>query len=86
VKFRSVTIPRFWELYDRLPSDVQARAEKQYELFSSNPGHPFLHLKHVGDFWSVRVTDAYRALALFDGHEFTWVWIGTHDEYERIMG
>jgi len=44
VKFRSVTIPRFWELYDRLPSDVQARAEKQYELFSSNPGHPSLHL------------------------------------------
>jgi hypothetical protein len=26
------------------------------------------------------------ALALFDGREFTWVWIGTHDEYERIIG
>lgn len=72
-------------MYDRLPSDIQARAEKHYELFSTNPGHPSLHLKRVGDFWSVRVTDAYRALALFDGNEFTWVWIGTHDEYEESL-
>ncbi len=83
---RSLTTLRFWDLFDQLPADIQARADKQYELFSSNPGHPSLHLKQVGEFWSVRVTDAYRALAFRDGNEFTWFWIGSHDEYERIIG
>jgi len=83
---RSVTTPRFWDLFDRLPADIQARAEKQYEVFSSNPSHPSLHLKQIGEFWSVRVTDAYRALALREGNKFTWVWIGPHGEYERLLG
>lgn len=84
--YRSVTIPRFWKLFDQLPEDIQGLAEKRYQLFSSNPGHPSLHLKRVGGFWCVRVTDAYRALAVRDGNKFTWVWIGSHDEYERMIG
>ena len=83
---RSLATRQFWDLFDQLPTDTQARADKQYELFSSNPRHPSLHLKQIGDFWSVRVTDTYRALALRDGNEFTWVWIGSHDDYERIIG
>jgi hypothetical protein len=27
----------------------------------------------------------YRALAIEDGNNFIWVWIGTHDEYERMI-
>jgi hypothetical protein len=27
----------------------------------------------------------YRALAVEDGNDFIWVWIGTHDEYERMI-
>jgi hypothetical protein len=44
-----------------------------------------LHLKQIGEYWSVRITNAYRALALRQGDEFTWVWIGSHDDYERII-
>jgi hypothetical protein len=84
--YRSVTTPEFWKLFDGLPEDIQKRAEKQYKLFSSNPAHPSLHLKQIGELWSVRVTDHYRALALLSGHVFTWVWIGSHREYERIIG
>jgi len=82
VIFRSRATSRFWELLGGLPEDIQRRAEKQYELFEENPFHPSLHLKPVGDFWSVRVTDNYRALAVRNGNDFTWVWIGPHDEYE----
>jgi hypothetical protein len=64
---------------------IRKRAEKQFALFSVNPGHPSLHLKQVGEFWSVRITQAYRALALRDGGQFTWIWIGTHQEYERLL-
>ena len=28
---------------------------------------------------------AYRALAVRRGDAFHWFWIGTHDEYERII-
>jgi hypothetical protein len=27
----------------------------------------------------------HRALAMEDGEDFIWVWIGTHDEYERMI-
>ena len=81
---RSRTIPRFWERFDRLPPDIQTRARKQYELFSKDLEHPSLHFKQVGGFWSVRITESYRALAVGKQAEFTWVWIGSHDEYLRV--
>ncbi len=73
-------------MFDELPQEIQLRAHKQYALFSENPWHPSLYLKRVGEFWSVRITDAYRALAVREGEVFTWVWIGDHDAYERILG
>ena len=42
-------------------------------------------MKPVGVFWSVRVTDAYRALAIREQNIFTWFWIGSHDEYEQLI-
>jgi hypothetical protein len=44
-----------------------------------------VQLKPVAGFWSARVTDAYRVLALREGNVFTWFWIGTHDDYERLL-
>ena len=50
-----------------------------------NPRHPSLHFKKVGKLWSVRAGPHHRALAVEDGVDFIWVWIGPHDEYERII-
>lgn len=49
------------------------------------PHHPSVQLKPVVGFWSARLTGAYRVLALREGNDFTWFWIGTHDEYERLL-
>ena len=78
-------LPEFWDYYNDLPEDVQRRADKQFSLLAGNPQHPSLQLKPVGEFWSVRVTDAFRALAVREQNLFTWFWIGPHDEYERIL-
>jgi len=86
VTFRSLALPRFWDLYDRLPAEIQAQADKQYTLFSANPLHPSLHFKQVGPFWSVRVSNSYRALAVRDGDMLTWFWIGTHSDYDKLLG
>ena len=46
--------------------------------------YPSLHFKKVGKLWSVRVGIDHRALAVKDGDDYIWVWIGTHDEYKRL--
>ena len=76
---------RFWKYFEALPERVKQRAKEQFELLKKNPHHPSLHFKKVGKFWSVRITDCYRALAIQDGNDYIWVWIGTHDDYEKMI-
>ena len=79
------TTHRFWRCYDALPEVVQKTARKNFDLLKKNSSHPSLHFKKVVKFWSVRAGTSYRALAVEDGADFIWVWIGAHDEYERII-
>ncbi|MCY4391246.1 MAG: hypothetical protein OXE43_04240 [Chloroflexi bacterium] len=79
------TTPRFWRRFDRLPERVQRTARRNFRLLAENPAHPSLRFKKVGKFWSARVGRDYRALAVEDGHDFIWVWVGTHDEYDRLI-
>jgi hypothetical protein len=55
------------------------------ECYTKFVSHPSLQFKNVVKFWSVRIGASYRALAIEDGKDFIWVWIGTHDEYERMI-
>ena len=77
----------FWVCYNALPEAVRAQADKAYALLSSNPRHPSLQFKKIGDLWSARVNLNYRALAVegTDG-DFVWFWLGTHKEYEKLLG
>ena len=78
--------PRFWHGYRRLPVEVQRLADACYELLRQDSRHPSLHLKKVGRFWSVRVGLRHRALAVADGSDLVWFWIGTHAEYDGLLG
>ncbi len=80
------TTSRFWKYFDNLPEDVQKVARKNYELLKGDPFHPSPHFKKVGKFWSVRAGIHHRALAIEDGEDYIWVWIGAHDEYKRMSG
>ena len=76
---------RFWRCFNRLPESVQKVSRQNFQLLKRNPRHPSLHFKKVGKFWSARAGIAHRALAIEDGKDFIWVWIGSHDEYERMI-
>ena len=76
---------QFWARFNALPGSIQTLARKNFELLKTNPRHPSLHFKKIGSFWSVRIGLQYRALAIEDEGDFIWVWIGTHDDYERIL-
>jgi hypothetical protein len=77
---------RFWALYEALPEEVRALADKNYLLLKGNPRHPSPHFKRLGDVWFVRVGAHYRALGAEVEDGIVWVWIGTHDEYDKIVG
>ena len=79
------TTQRFWRCYQSLPGEVRELADKSFELLKGNPRHPSLQFKKVGELWSARVGQAHRAPAVEDGEDFIWVWVGTHDEYEKML-
>lgn len=84
---KSLTTTEFWLLYAALPPKIKQQSRKAYRLWMNNQFHPSLHFKKVGNnLWSARVTGGYRALALKKGDDFYWFWIGTHDEYDSLIG
>jgi hypothetical protein len=81
----SLATPDFWACYNALPEDIRRRADTCYELWRENPRHPSLQFMRKGEWWSVRVTDDYRALGDLDGDTMTWFFIGTHAEYLKML-
>ena len=79
---------RFWKSYTALPESIRRLAVKNYGFWRDNPRHPSLDFKKLAgrdERFSVRVGDHYRAL----GHKIEggveWVWIGTHEEYNKLI-
>jgi hypothetical protein len=78
--------PRFWKVYRQLPTEVRALADRNYALLKADPAHGSLHFKKTGNLWSVRVGLHYRALATAVDGDLVWFWIGSHAEYDRLLG
>jgi hypothetical protein len=78
--------PEFWAAYRSLPAEVQSLADKSFALLKSDVRHPSLHLKRVGEFISARVGLHYRVLGVAVSDGILWFWIGTHAEYDKIIG
>ena len=76
---------RFWAAYDNLSPELRTQADKQFKLLKSDPRHPSLHFKKIGRLWSARVNRSNRVLAIQDGEDCVWFWIGDHREYERLI-
>ena len=71
---KSFTTSDFWQV------------KKTYKLWNENSVHPSLHFKKVGKkLWSARINSGYRALALKEGDDYYWFWIGEHDKYDRLL-
>ena len=77
---------RFWRCYRALPAEIRALADRNYALLRSNQSHGSLHFKQVGGLWSVRVGLHYRALAAAADDDLLWFWVGSHAEYDRLVG
>jgi hypothetical protein len=82
---KSSAASSFWKSYNLLPGNIQKTSVKQYRLWLENPRHASVQFKKVQDYWSARMTDHYRALAIMDGDTAIWFWIGPHGEYEKLL-
>lgn len=57
-------------------------------MFAQNPDHPSLRFKKLqgrGDVWSVRINDQYRAVGVRTGATIERLWIGTHNEFDKLF-
>jgi hypothetical protein len=78
--------PDFWACYQALPAEIQELADRAFALLKANSRHPSIRLRKVGSYWSARVGLYYRALAVEAQDGLLWFWIGTHAEYDEIVG
>jgi hypothetical protein len=82
----SRTHRRFWDRFDKLPADIQGLAREKYRLWQRDPFHPPLQFKPLlGNVWSIRIGNNYRALARRHGDLVVWLWIGTHEDYNSFI-
>lgn len=79
---------RFWQCFSALPAEVQLLARRNYALLLENQAHPSLQFRLIrsGQFRSVRVGLHYRALGVPVMEGVQWFWIGSHAEYDHILG
>ncbi len=78
----------FWKLYHALPTGTRAQARQTFRLFLQNPDHPGVRFKKLNSaypLWSVRFGDGYRAVAHREGETITWLWIGTHQAFDKLF-
>jgi hypothetical protein len=85
---RSKATARFWKLYAALPARVQQLARKNYQLWLDDQNHPSLGFKPLkggsGKRFSIRVGDHYRAIGQQLDDRIEWVWIGSHEDYNKL--
>ncbi len=72
----------------RLPYDVQCYAKVSFSLWQNPPHHPSLRFKRVHTsepIYSTRVGRHDRTLGVKKGEHMIWFWIGSHDDYMKII-
>ena len=84
--FRSFLTASFRKLYADLPEEVRKRAKEKYKLFKRDPFHPSLEFQAKGKVWTVAIGRGYRAIARRFGNDLYWVWIGSHETYNNLLG
>jgi hypothetical protein len=70
------------------PGGIKRSAVRAYRLWRDDPYHPGFHFRRVDatrPLYSLRIGIGWRALGLREGDRITWVWIGSHADYDRIL-
>lgn len=86
---KSSVTKAFRKQLSQLPESVQEQATKAYALWHSDPYHNSLQFKRVSQrqpIYLARIGLNYRVLGLVEEDHIYWFWIGTHAEYDELLG
>ncbi len=76
----------FWAGYNSLPEEFNDWRGRNSVSGSKTLFNAALHFKPlIGDVWSVRVNQNYRALGRRRDNLIVWFWIGIHAEYDQLL-
>lgn len=78
----------FIRCFRKSPDRIKRKARKNYKLWKQNPSHHSLEFKKVHQrepIYSIRVGIGWRALGLKENEAFIWFWIGSHNDYEKLI-
>ena len=84
----SHTSERFRKALAALPKQVRHQAKEAYKQFKQNPFYPSLRFKRIHStkpIYSVRINVEYRAVGIQNENEIIWFWIGSHEDYEKLL-
>jgi len=84
--FKVLPTSDFWAAYRKLPADVRELTDENFELVKADPLHPSLHFKAIGRYRSVQVGLRHQALGVEVPYGISWFWIGSHADYDRLVG
>ncbi|MDV3000151.1 MAG: hypothetical protein N5P05_001757 [Chroococcopsis gigantea SAG 12.99] len=76
-------------MFANLPQQVQEQTLKAYRQFKQDPYYPGLRFKKVHPrlaIYSVRINRYYRAVGQLDEDAVIWFWVGSHAEYDMLLG
>jgi hypothetical protein len=76
-------------VFRRFAQSVQRLAAGTYSRWRRDPRHPGLNFKKIHgreEIYSVRIGIHWRAIGRLDDDTVTWFWIGSHADYDRLIG
>jgi mRNA-degrading endonuclease RelE of RelBE toxin-antitoxin system len=86
---KSALTDKFRKTFDKLPKEIQDKARQAYKIWKEDNNYPSLHYKQVHKsrpIYSVRIGLSYRALGVIEGDTIIWFWIGSHEDYNHLLG
>ena len=75
--------------------DLNLEVVKAIRLWEANPKHRSLRLhplkdtkkgRHASGSFSISLNMQYRAIYVWDGGVAVWYWVGSHADYDRLIG
>lgn len=85
---KSSTTERSRKELQKLPERTRRQAKEAYKLFLQDPFHPSLEFKRIRQtrpIYSVRIGIGNRALGVRNEDQIVWYWIGSHEEYDKLI-
>jgi hypothetical protein len=79
----------FLKQFAHLPPAIKIQAKESYCRFKADPYHSSLHFKCIDpqdNIYSVRVGLHYRAAGIRQGNTIIWFFIGSHEDYNHLIG